>query len=94
MNLTNMKSSTLTLLCFFLLLSISTSAQWSWQHPNPQGNNILKFSFLNTSTGWAAGEKGAVIKTTDGGTTWIPQYVNTSLGIAVKLGPLTIVFLI
>lgn len=76
-----MKSSTLTLLSFFLLLSFSTSAQWSWQHPNPQGNKILKFSFLNTSTGWATGEKGAVIKTTDGGTTWAPQYVNTSLGI-------------
>lgn len=81
MNLTHMKPYPLTLLSFFLLLSFSSTAQWSWQHPNPQGNNLLKFSFLNSSTGWAAGEKGAVIKTTDGGNTWTHQYVNTTLNI-------------
>lgn len=81
MKLTYMKPSSQTLLSLLMLLSFSASAQWSWQHPNPQGNNILKFSFLNANTGWAAGDKGAVIKTTDGGSTWTPQYVNTSLNV-------------
>ncbi|MBL0098036.1 MAG: hypothetical protein IPP46_17225 [Bacteroidetes bacterium] len=30
--------------------------------------------FLNTSTGWAAGDKGALIKTTNGGSSWALQY--------------------
>ncbi|MBK7966017.1 MAG: hypothetical protein IPK10_12535 [Bacteroidetes bacterium] len=58
MKLTYMKSFSLSLISFILLLSLSTSAQWSWQHPIPQGNNFLKLRFLNASTGWAAGDKG------------------------------------
>lgn len=79
MNSIIMKLRYYSLLCALLMLSTPLLAQWSWQHPNPQGNNILKFSFINTSTGWAAGEKGTVIKTTNGGTSWTSQYVNTSL---------------
>ena len=60
-----------------LLISGTVSAQWSWLHPNPQGNNILKLSFINANTGWAAGEKGAILKTTTGGNTWITQYAGT-----------------
>jgi len=76
-----MKKNNLLLLGFFFFLHSSSIAQWSWQHPNPQGNNILKFSFINASTGWAAGDKGALIKTTNGGSNWTSQYVNTSLNI-------------
>lgn len=64
-------------ICFYLLISASAFGQWSWLHPNPQGNNILKLSFINSNTGWAAGEKGAILKTTSGGNTWTPQYAGT-----------------
>lgn len=65
------------LICTLLLLASPASAQWSWLHPNPQGNNILKLSFINSNTGWAAGEKGAILKTTSGGNNWTPQYAGT-----------------
>lgn len=67
-------------LLFILILStINTSliAQWSWLHPVPQGNNLLRMSFINASTGWAAGEKGAIIKTVNGGNDWTIQYAGT-----------------
>ncbi len=58
----------------FIWMSLPAQAQWKWLHPSPQGNTIHKLSFISTSTGWAAGEKSALIKTTNGGNTWILQY--------------------
>ena len=34
--------------------------------------------FLNGAAGWAAGVRGTILKTLDGGTTWQPQISNTS----------------
>ena len=33
--------------------------------------------FLDSSRGWAAGSAGYVYRTTDGGTTWAPQWTGT-----------------
>jgi photosystem II stability/assembly factor-like uncharacterized protein len=69
-----MKKELFAALLLLLLVAVQAQAQWSWLHPSPQGNNINKLSFLNTSTGWAAGDKGALIKTTNGGSSWALQY--------------------
>lgn len=67
------KANLLTIICLFLF-TINTQGQWRWLHPSPQGNTINKLSFINASTGWAAGEKGALIKTSNGGNSWVLQY--------------------
>lgn len=46
---------------------------WQWVHPLVQGTSINDVSFVNDNTGWAVGQGGTIIKTTDGGTTWSAQ---------------------
>ena len=36
--------------------------------------NIISAHFVNDSTGWAVGHDGVVLKTTDGGATWLRQF--------------------
>jgi len=55
---------------FLLILSTSnvfSQSGWFWQNPKPQGNDLNDASFINSSTGWFAGNLGTLIKTTDGG---------------------------
>jgi len=54
-----------------LLMSISIQAQWQWQNPLPQSNMLCDVHFINESVGYAVGEYGSIIKTTDGGENWI-----------------------
>ena len=67
------------ILVFLILTMFNTSliAQWSWLHPIPQGNNLLRMNFINATNGWAAGEKGAIIRTVNGGNDWTIQYAGT-----------------
>jgi photosystem II stability/assembly factor-like uncharacterized protein len=45
------------------------SSGWQWGNPLPQGNTIHAMSFAGT-TGYAAGDFGTLLRTTDGGATW------------------------
>jgi photosystem II stability/assembly factor-like uncharacterized protein len=45
------------------------SSGWQWGNPLPQGNTLRAMSFAG-STGYAAGEFGTLLRTTDGGSTW------------------------
>jgi photosystem II stability/assembly factor-like uncharacterized protein len=45
------------------------SSGWQWGNPLPQGNTIRSMSFAGL-TGFAAGDFGTLLKTTDGGSTW------------------------
>src|SRR5215218_9869949 len=45
------------------------SSGWQWGNPLPQGNNVRAMSFAGT-TGYAAGDFGTLLRTTDGGSTW------------------------
>lgn len=63
---------------FFFLLSFSnvllfSQNDWSWQNPLPQGNTLYSVSFADSLIGWAVGEHGTIIKSTDGGETWSLQ---------------------
>ncbi|MBK7029684.1 MAG: hypothetical protein IPH45_10910 [Bacteroidales bacterium] len=60
----------------FLVLFISLSfpllisAQWTWQNPLPQGNWLECVSFADENNGYAAGNSGTLLKTTDAGLNW------------------------
>jgi photosystem II stability/assembly factor-like uncharacterized protein len=56
--------------------STGARAGWCWQRPLPTGNWILDISFVDASNGWAVGEAGQILKTSDGGTSWVAQASN------------------
>jgi photosystem II stability/assembly factor-like uncharacterized protein len=45
------------------------SSGWLWGNPLPQGNTLRAMAFAG-STGYAVGDFGTLLKTTDGGATW------------------------
>src|SRR5215510_8150550 len=49
----------------------SSSRQWVWQNPLPQGNTLQDFSFIDANNGFAVGAAGTILRTTDGGNNWI-----------------------
>ena len=64
------------LLFLFIIYSISASAQWEWQNPLPQGNDLNGVHFVDTQEGWAVGGFGTVLHTVDAGLNW----ENVSIG--------------
>lgn len=72
-----MKKLTCFLILYFLLVITNYSfsqSGWYWQNPKPQGNDLKSISFLNSTTGFAVGNIGSVIKTTNKGESWFPVY--------------------
>ncbi|MGA9115405.1 MAG: YCF48-related protein [Bacteroidota bacterium] len=71
-----MKTS--SLLLALLLAAAPLAAQiapvaepgWYWQNPLPQGNTLNGIDFGDSQTGYAAGNAGTVLRTTDAGYTW------------------------
>jgi photosystem II stability/assembly factor-like uncharacterized protein len=53
---------------------------WQWGNPLPQGNTLRTMAFTG-STGYAAGDFGTLLKTTDGGSTWSGLPVGTFTGL-------------
>jgi photosystem II stability/assembly factor-like uncharacterized protein len=45
---------------------------WSWVNPLPQGNLLTSVSFVDSVNGWAVGNAGTILRTKDGGQTWMP----------------------
>lgn len=57
---------------FLLIHAISLPAYSQWLAQNSGTNqNLYDIEFLNDRIGWAVGDAGVVIKTTNGGTNWI-----------------------
>ena len=54
-----------------LFLVNATMAQWFWQNPLPQGNHLTSIRFTDANTGYAVGDYGTILKTTNGGTNWV-----------------------
>ena len=62
----------------FILLFIQSSlvtysfaqSNWFWVNPLPQGNTLNSIFFINAYTGYAVGQEGTIIKTTDQGNSW------------------------
>lgn len=56
-------------LCAIILSTSLTFSQWIPQNSNT-GQRLLTSFFLNENLGWAGGNEGCIMKTTDGGTNW------------------------
>lgn len=52
------------------LIPILALPQWRWQNPSPAGNPLYAVFFTDPAHGFAAGDAGTILKTTDGGATW------------------------
>lgn len=61
----------------FLFISVSTDAQWVLQNSGTQ-LNLNSIFFYNANTGWAVGDGGIILKTTNGGSNWITQSSGTT----------------
>ena len=71
---------------------------WVWQSPQPQGNPLADLDFVDSTHGWAVGQKGAIVVTSDMGDNWRVQasgtdsdlhaveFVDASTGWAVGQG--------
>jgi len=60
-------------LLFPLVTAVPVQAseyEFTWSHPRPQGNALGGASFEDDATGYAVGDRGSVVKTTDGGVSW------------------------
>ena len=47
----------------------SSQSGWTWGSPTPQGNNLNALEFAG-GKGYAVGDFGTIVKTSDGGNTW------------------------
>jgi photosystem II stability/assembly factor-like uncharacterized protein len=54
----------------------TTNNGFSWSSTNFTGVEFKSLSFINSTTGYAAGSPKALYKTTDGGNSWTPVTVN------------------
>ncbi len=67
-----------------LILTVSVQSQW-FSRPSGVTSDLRAVKFWNLNTGWAAGDGGVILKTTNGGTNW--SLINT--GITNNLYALT-----
>jgi photosystem II stability/assembly factor-like uncharacterized protein len=64
---------------FFLTLTEAYSQPgWFWQNPLPQGHTLNSVKFINTTTGWAVGDGGTILRTTNSGLNWTSQTSGTT----------------
>ncbi|MBK8552069.1 MAG: hypothetical protein IPL53_13805 [Ignavibacteria bacterium] len=64
-----MKISLMLFLTNLPLFSQQTD-NWMWLNPKPQGNSLYAIDFVDNNTGYAAGNYGTILKTTDNGSVW------------------------
>ena len=65
---------------FFLLITQFCFAQWFWQNPLPQGNDLKDVWVLKQNTTLAVGDKGTLLRTTNAGVDW--QVTHKLIGIS------------
>ncbi len=60
---------------FFVLSLNSQDSGWQLLSPLPQTNTLKAIQFVDSLTGWAVGDAGTILKTSDAGETWQTQSV-------------------
>ena len=69
------------LVFIFAFLSSDVNAQWE-KIPVGTTQNLKDLFFINSETGWVVGSGSTILKTTDGGETWIAQQPNINQNIS------------
>ena len=59
----------------------SSTGIWTELNPNVPRVDYLGIYFVNIDTGWACGDLGTIIKTTDAGDNWVTEETNTTTPI-------------
>jgi photosystem II stability/assembly factor-like uncharacterized protein len=68
-----------------VVMSLVTAAdsfaqqQWFWKNPLPQGNGLRGLFAIDANILCAVGDFGAILKTTDGGSSWLAQPSRTTI---------------
>ena len=74
-----MKKVLPVILVFFATVSFVYS-QGTWARiTSPVQENLRKICFVDSLYGWAAGDSGVILRTTNGGLNWVQQNRNISL---------------
>ena len=60
-----------------IFLTISVYPQWIQQNSSTT-NRLMTCYFLDENTGWAAGNLGTIVKTSNGGQNWFSQSISTT----------------
>jgi photosystem II stability/assembly factor-like uncharacterized protein len=67
-----MKKTLIIILSMFLFTPLLTGqTSWQWLNPLPQGNLLNGITEIGQDTLFAAGDYGTIIKSTNGGATWL-----------------------
>jgi photosystem II stability/assembly factor-like uncharacterized protein len=72
-----MKKIILTVIAAAISCTITFSQGWQWQNPLPTGNKLNCVRFVDDNIGFAVGDCGTILKTTDGGETWTLKTVES-----------------
>ena len=68
-----------SLLVFGFIFTVNAFSQgWVLQTSNAGSEDLKSLFFIDASTGYCVGQHGTIIKTTNGGTNWIPQTSGTT----------------
>ena len=71
------------------------TSHWSWRHPLPTGDYLIRVTMVDESVGYAVGQVGTVLRTNDGGehwssceydtrlTLWDAAFIDRDVGVAV-----------
>ncbi len=61
-----------SVILLFVIFSGAASGQssWFWQQPLPTGNSLKDVKFVDHQTGYAVGDVGTIVKSTNGGFNW------------------------
>jgi len=66
----------------FIAVSIYSQSNNVWLRvPTPVGATLHRCIFIDTLNGWAGGDSGVIIRTTNGGNSWSIQYFNPVLQV-------------
>lgn len=73
-----MKKLIFILILFFLVVNenVKSHPGWTWINPYPTGEDLSSIKFINENTGFAVGNEGSFLKTTNGGLNWFLQTVS------------------
>src|ERR1039457_2080735 len=71
----------LLLLALIIISSPNNYSQWFWQNPLTQGNSLNGTYFISHDTGWAVGDIGTLLKTTNAGDVWSIQNSPTTTSL-------------
>src|SRR5688500_2538552 len=61
--------------------NVRAQQTWVWQNPLPQGNHFVGVEFIDANVGTLTGDFGTILRTTNGGATWLTQ----TRGVTVHL---------